>query len=109
MAPGCRTESVCHNKQAAAGLEGFAAFKPMMAFDSETVSPIMAALNLFDLQSASSAAQPAVALANPWQLFETCAWHGGGWRCAYNIDSIGKASYVLGVLRGRRKDPTAAN
>jgi hypothetical protein len=108
MAPGCRTESVCHNKQAAAGLEGFAAFKPMMAFDSQTVSPVMAALILYDLQCPTSASQPTVSLANPWQLFESCAWHGGGWRCAYNIDSIGKPSYLLGVLGGRRQDPTAA-
>ena len=108
MAPGCRTESVTHNKQAAAGLEGLQAFKPMLAFDSQTVSPIMTALVLYDLNCSTSAAQPSVELGNPWELFETCAWHGGGWRCAYNVDSIGKPSYLLGVLGGRRRDPTEA-
>ena len=106
MAPGCRTDSVTHNGRVARALEGMAKFPPMMVFDGATVAPVMALLLLFDLASARagdgrSTASPAVALDSPMQLFEQSAFHGGGWRCPYTVDSIGNASYLAGfVVKG---------
>jgi hypothetical protein len=34
-------------------------------------------------------------LSNPNQLFSFGAFHGGVWRCAYEVDSIGEASVLL--------------
>jgi len=28
------------------------------------------------------------------------AVHGGSWRCAYSVDSIGRASFIMGTLFG---------
>ena len=38
--------------------------------------------------------------AHPMDVFGATAVHGGSWRCAYSVDSIGKASYVLGAFFG---------
>jgi hypothetical protein len=111
MAPGCRTESVTHNKSAARALEGFMAFRPFLTFDSSTVSPIMAGLLLNDVANPSSSARPSSLqgpppFANPWLLFADTAFHGGGWRCAYQVESVGKASVVLGLFRSVPKPDT---
>jgi hypothetical protein len=33
-------------------------------------------------------------------VFGATAVHGGTWRCAYTVDSIGKASYIMGSIFG---------
>ena len=101
MAPGCRTESVTHNKTVATALKGLSFFPPLVAFDAVTVAPIMCALALFDLGAAAgeSSAHPGTALDNPLQLFVQGAFHGGGWRCPFNSESVGTAGYLLGLTQ----------
>ena len=36
----------------------------------------------------------------PGALEGETAAHGGTWRCAWSVDSIGRASYVAGMLWG---------
>lgn len=38
--------------------------------------------------------------AHPMDVFGATAVHGGTWRCAYTVDSIGKASYIMGSIFG---------
>jgi hypothetical protein len=111
MAPGCRTESVVHNKSAANALEGFMTFRPFLTFDSCIVAPIMAALLLHDVSNPASSARPASlggppALANPWLLFADTSFHGGSWRCAYHMESVGKAAYMAGLFKSPPKTGT---
>lgn len=102
MAPPSRTESVVHSKTAAAGLEGMTAFRPIQAFDQSFVSAVMASLLLFDLISPETTASPTTAagkaLRNPHEIGLQNSFHGGGPRCAFNVNSIGAPSYVLGRL-----------
>jgi hypothetical protein len=55
----------------------------------------MSTLLIYDLYDAQSVGNPKVPLDNPNQLFSYNAFHGGVWRCAYEIDSIGEASVFL--------------
>lgn len=93
MAPPCRTESVVHSKTAAVGIEGMSAFDPLLAFESCTVSGVMAFLLLEDLVHASTRAP----LNNPLEIVVHNAFTGGGPRCAYNNESLGAAAYVIGL------------
>ena len=111
MAPGCRTESVVHNKTAARALEGFSAFQPFLTFDSCIVAPIMTALLLHDVSNPAASARPSslggpAELTNPWLLFADTGFHGGSWRCAYQVESIGKACYCVGYFKSPTKTGT---
>ena len=55
----------------------------------------MIAILFNDLNNPKSVANPKNALANPNQLFSSGSFHGGVWRCAYTIDSIGESSVLL--------------
>jgi hypothetical protein len=96
LAPPCRSVSVVRNPTVVAALEGMAFFEPMAAFEPKTASAIMTSLMLWDLFFDESAANPATKLSNPTQLFVQNAFHGGGWRCAYNTDSTGIIGYGIG-------------
>jgi len=37
---------------------------------------------------------------HPMELFVDRAAHGGTWGCAYNTDSIGTSSFLLGKISG---------
>jgi hypothetical protein len=95
-APPCRTVSVVRNPLVVAALEGMSFFEPCAAFEPRTASAIMTCLMLWDLFTPESAANPATRLSNPTQLFVENAFHGGGWRCAYNSNSIGVLGYGIG-------------
>jgi hypothetical protein len=70
-------------------------FKPYEIFAPETSNAVMSALLLFDLNDPSSAGNPKTKLSNPNQLFQSGSFHGGNWRCAYEVDSIGEASVFI--------------
>ena len=52
----------------------------------------MLAILLHDLDEPSSSGNPKTQHSNPNQLFSYGAFHGGVWRFAYEIDSIGEES-----------------
>jgi len=95
IAPSTSTVSVVHNRTFAWAYEGMPYFKPFEIFAPETSNAVMSALLFFDLNSLDSAGNPSKVLANPNQLFSSGSFHGGVWRCAYEIDSIGEASVFL--------------
>lgn len=121
MAPGSRTASMRHVKTVAVGLEGQKHFTPLTAFDADVASALMANLLLYDLGCETSSARPEWGRArktlddetggedeprekdegrHPMDVFGETAAHGGTWRCAWSVDSIGRASYVAGMLWG---------
>jgi len=99
-APPCRTVSVVRSPVIAAALNGMAFFEPCAAFDPKTASAVMTILMLWDLVAPESSANPTTQLANPNDLFMQNAFHGGGWRCAYNSNAIGMLGYALGRASG---------
>ena len=95
IAPSTSTVSVVHNRTFAWAYEGMPYFKPFEIFAPDTSKAVMLAILAFDLNDPSSAGNPKTALGNPNQLFSFGSFHGGLWRCAYEVDSIGEASVFL--------------
>ncbi|KAL7567360.1 hypothetical protein ACA910_010256 [Epithemia clementina (nom. ined.)] len=94
IAPSTSTLSVVQNRTFAWAYEGMPYFRPYEIFAPETSNAVMSAILLTDLNTQNAKAL-SVGLVNPNQLFSTGAFHGGTWRCAYTIDSIGEASVFL--------------
>ena len=61
----------------------------------------MAALWVHDLRSDASAANPALPLAHPFELFIDNACHGGLWRTGYRPRSALPFAAALGWVRSR--------
>jgi hypothetical protein len=99
IAPSTSTVSVVHNRTFAWAYEGMPYFKPFEIFAPETSNAVMSALLFFDLNEPKSVGNPKTSVANPNQLFSFGSFHGGVWRCAYEIDSIGEASVFLYFYR----------
>ena len=95
IAPSTSTVSVVHNRTFAWAYEGMPYFKPFEIFAPDTSNAVMSAMLFFDLNDASSAGNPKAKHANPNQLFSYGSFHGGLWRCAYEVDSIGEASVFI--------------
>jgi hypothetical protein len=95
IAPSTSTPSVVSNRTFAWAYEGMPYFKPYEIFAPETSNAVMSAILFYDLNDASSAGNPKTKLTNPNQLFSFGSFHGGVWRCAYEINSIGEASVFL--------------
>lgn len=95
IAPSTSTVSVVQNRTFAWAYEGMPYFKPYEIFAPETSNAVMSAILLHDLNDSSSSGNPKTQLSNPNQLFSYGSFHGGVWRCAYEIDSIGEASVFL--------------
>lgn len=95
IAPSTSTASVVSNRTFAWAYEGMPYFKPYEIFAPETSNAVMSAILFYDLNDNSSSGNPKKALSNPNQLFSYGSFHGGVWRCAYEIDSIGEASVLL--------------
>ena len=89
-----------HSSTMAAAVEGMSFFTPLMTFDPKTASAIMAGLLLSDLLLPESAAKPGVKLDQPYALFHSNSFPGGGWRCAYSGESVGPMSLLIGKLGG---------
>lgn len=92
IAPSTSTVSVTQNRTFAWAYEGMPYFKPFEIFAPETSNAVMSAILFHDLHDPSSVANPKTSIANPNQLFSYGSFHGGVWRCAYEVDSIGEAS-----------------
>ena len=101
IAPSTSTASVVHNRTFAWAYEGMPYFKPYEIFAPETSNAVMSVLLFFDLNDPASAGHPKnnALVKNPNQLFSYGSFHGGVWRCAYEIDSIGEASVLLYFAR----------
>jgi hypothetical protein len=95
IAPSTSTASVVHNRTFAWAYEGMPYFTPYEIFAPETSNAVMSAILFHDLNEPSSSGNPKTKLSNPNQLFSFGSFHGGLWRCAYEINSIGEASVLL--------------
>ena len=95
IAPSTSTASVVQNKTFAWAYEGMPYFKPYEIFAPETSNAVMSAILFSDLNDPNSPGNPKTKHENPNQLFSYGSFHGGTWRCAYEIDSIGEASVLL--------------
>lgn len=69
-------------------------------FQQETSNAVMGALLLRDVADPATPSNPTLPLKNPLQLFSYGSFHGGVWRMAYTIDSIGTASVMAYLLVG---------
>jgi hypothetical protein len=95
IAPSTSTVSVVHNRTFAWAYEGMPYFKPYEIFAPETSNSVMSAILFYDLNDPKSAGNPKTKLNNPNELFKWGAFHGGTWRCAYEVDSIGVSSVFI--------------
>lgn len=95
VAPATTTRSVVKNSALAAAYAGAARFE-VEIFHPETSNAVMAALLVYDLRAEESAANPAVALANPQELFMAGANHNGLWRTGFASRSVMEIAAVLG-------------
>jgi Protein tyrosine phosphatase-like protein, PTPLA len=97
IAPSTSTASVVNNRTFAWAYEGMPYFKPYEIFAPETSNAVMSAILLHDLHEPTSVGNPKTKLpnGNANELFSYGSFHGGVWRCAYELDSIGEASVIL--------------
>lgn len=99
IAPATSTASVTQNRTFAWAYEGMPYFKPYEIFAPETSNAVMSAILFSDLNNPKSASNPKTSLNNPNQLFSFGSFHGGNWRCAYEVDSIGETSVLIYFMR----------
>mmetsp|Transcript_25612 Transcript_25612/g.60364 ORF Transcript_25612/g.60364 Transcript_25612/m.60364 type:complete len:760 (+) Transcript_25612:121-2400(+) len=99
IAPATSTVSVTQNRTFAWAYEGMPYFKPYEIFAPETSNAVMSAILFSDLSNPKSAGNPQTSLNNPNQLFSHGSFHGGNWRCAYEVDSIGETSVLIYFAR----------
>lgn len=99
IAPATSTQSVTQNRTFAWAYEGMPYFKPYEIFAPETSNAVMSAILFSDLNNVKSVSNPQNSLPNPNQLFSYGSFHGGNWRCAYEVDSIGETSVLIYFAR----------
>jgi len=99
IAPATSTQSVTQNRTFAWAYEGMPYFKPYEIFAPETSNAVMSAILFSDLNDPKSSSNPQTSLKNPNQLFSQGSFHGGNWRCAYEVDSIGETSVLIYFMR----------
>jgi hypothetical protein len=99
VAPSTSTASVVHNKQFAWAYDGMPYFKPLEIFGQETSNAVMTALLVFDISDESSAASPGTKLNNPYEIMSFTGFHGGVWRSAYTVGSIGQVSVLIHFIK----------
>jgi hypothetical protein len=102
-APPTRTESVRHNTQAAAALEGLPYIAPLVTFDVQPCSSLLTAILLGQLSSFAldsstdqDSSMRSAPPPHPLAMFWDGSVHGGSWRCPYKIDSLATLTYILG-------------
>jgi len=95
VAPSTSTASVVHNRQFAWAYDGMPYFVPYEIFSQETSNSVMTAILIHDLCNPKSVAHPTIALRNPLELFKHNSFHGGVWRSAYKVGSIGEVSVLI--------------
>jgi len=98
VAPSTATISVIHNRTFAWAYGGMPYFG-YEVFKQETTNAVMAALLMHDVLNAASPKNPKnrkqFGIDNTLELFGTQSVHGGLWRCAYKVDSIGEVSALI--------------
>jgi len=99
VAPSTSTASVVHNRQFAWAYDGMPYFPPLEIFSQETSNSVMTAILLHDLSNPKAVARPSYALRNPLELFKHNSFHGGVWRCAYKVGSIGEVSVLIHFVK----------
>jgi hypothetical protein len=101
VAPATSTRSVTKNRLLAAAYAGAARFG-VEVFAPDTSHTLMAALLVHDLRCPDAAADPAVTLDHPLDLFVEGAAHGGLWRVPWSPPSVLSIAAVTGLSRARR-------
>lgn len=99
IAPSTATASVVSNKLFALAYGGMKFFKPMEVFQQETSNAVMGALLLRDVCDPATPSNPSLPLKNPLQLFSYGSFHGGVWRMAYTMNSIGTPAVLAYLLQ----------
>jgi len=99
IAPATATASVVHNRSFAWAYDGMPYFKPMEIFEQQTSNAVMGALLVHDIRNPQSVANPQVKLDNPYELFKHCGFHGGMWRVAYKVQTIGEVSALIHFIK----------
>ena len=104
IAPSTATISVVSNRSFGWAYGGMPYFKPFEIFQQETTNALMAALLIADTTQRDSPADPKnrkiYGIDNVMELFKFNSVHGGVWRAAYAVDSIGEVSVLIHFLGG---------
>ncbi|KAG7344715.1 hypothetical protein IV203_032246 [Nitzschia inconspicua] len=96
FAPATRTSSMVQYDTVSNALEGMHHFEPMLAFDVEPASTLMAAILLAHLQLLNRSLPDLDE--SPFSMFWDGAVHGGVWTCPYTLESISIINYALGKV-----------
>jgi len=99
IAPSTATASVVHNRQFAWAYDGMPYFKPLEIFEQETSNAVMSAILIHDINNPKAVARPDVPLRNPLEMFKENSFHGGIWRAAYKVNSIGEVSVLVHFVK----------
>jgi len=109
IAPSTATISVLHNKTFQWAYFGMPYFEPFEIFKQETTNALMTALLIHDLVNPKASKNPnnskASKIGNTVELFRTESVHGGLWRSAYQVDSIGETSALVHFCGGPKLFP----
>jgi len=104
IAPSTATISVLQNKMFALAYQGMPFYAPYEIFEQDTTNAVMAAMLFHDINNKEGSAYPAnrkkFEIDNALQLFGHGSFHGGLWRCAYTVDSVGLPSVIVACLGG---------
>jgi hypothetical protein len=104
VAPSTATLSVVSNRSFGWAYGGMPYFKPYEIFQQETTNALMASVLISDVTKKDSVANPAnrnkYNIKNTLELFKYNSVHGGVWRAAYKVDSIGETFVLIHFLGG---------
>jgi len=98
VAPSTATKSVVHASTFAAAYGGMHNFPPMEVMYQETSNAMMGALLIYDTQTRGKDYTKDVEI-NPILLFKHGSFHGGVWRAASTIGSMGETCFILYYLQ----------
>lgn len=71
-------------------------FPPVAAMKVDLTYEVLSLIMLYDLCCQESKANPENPLGNPMEIFSSPGFHGGLWRCPYQMDSLEKVCYAFG-------------
>lgn len=104
VAPSTATVSVIHNRTFAWAYGGLPYFG-YEVFKQETTNAVMASLLIHDVLNEDGPKNPKnkmkFGIDNSLELFRTQGVHGGLWRCAYTINSLGETCALIYFLGER--------
>lgn len=104
IAPSTATLSVVSNRSFGWAYGGMPYFKPYEIFQQDTTNAVMAGVLVANITQSESPSNPknrdACGIKNTLELFKCNSVHGGLWRAAYKVDSIGVTSVFIHFLGG---------